>query len=92
LSIGVLILCFVLRQWIDFFFILTATALVLMAEWFNSAIEALCDFIETRENPKIKVIKDFSASAIGVGILLRATIIAVEFVRLWLLFQTARAP
>jgi diacylglycerol kinase len=51
-----------------------ATALVLMAELFNSAIEALCDFIETRENPKIKVIKDISASAVGICILLWATI------------------
>jgi diacylglycerol kinase len=87
LSIGVLILCIVLRQWIDFFFILTATALVLMAELFNSAIEALCDFIETRENPKIKVVKDISASAVGICILLWATIMIVEFIRLWQIFE-----
>jgi diacylglycerol kinase (ATP) len=86
LSIGVLIICFVLRQWIDFFFILTATALVLMAELFNSAIEALCDFIETKENPKIKVIKDISTSAVGICILLWVTIISVECIRLWHLF------
>ncbi len=89
LSIAVLILCFIFRQWIDFFFILTATALVLMAELFNSAIEALCDFVETRENPKIKVIKDISASAVGIGIMLWTTIIAVELVRLWHLLSTA---
>ena len=84
-----LILCFIFRQWIDFFFILTATALVLMAELFNSAVEALCDFIETRENPTIKVIKDISASAVGIGILLWTTIMAVGFVRLWQLFSKA---
>jgi diacylglycerol kinase (ATP) len=89
LSIGVLTACFVLRQWIDFFFILTATALVLMAELFNSAIEALCDFVEARENQKIKVIKDISASAVGIGILLWAIIMTVEFVRLWRLFSDA---
>jgi diacylglycerol kinase (ATP) len=81
-----LITCFTLRQWLDFFFILTATALVLMAELFNSAIEALCDFVEISKNEKIKVIKDISASAVGIGILLWAIIIAVELVRLWLLF------
>ena len=86
LSIVILITCFALRQWLDFFFILTATALVLMAELFNSAIEALCDFVEIRKNEKIKVIKDISASAVGIGILLWAIIIAVEIVRLWLLF------
>jgi diacylglycerol kinase len=89
LSIGVLITCFILRQWIDFFFILTATALVLMAELFNSAIEALCDVVEARQNPKIKVVKDISASAVGIGILLWATIMTVEFVRLWHLFSLA---
>jgi diacylglycerol kinase (ATP) len=86
LSIVILITCFILRQWLDFFFILTATALVLMAELFNSAIEALCGFVEVRKNEKIKVIKDISASAAGIGILLWAIIIAVELVRLWLLF------
>jgi diacylglycerol kinase (ATP) len=86
LSIIILITCFTLRQWLDFFFILTATALVLMAELFNSAIEALCDFVEISKNEKIKVIKDISASAVGIGILLWAIIIAVELVRLWLLF------
>ena len=86
LSIVILITCFILRQWLDFFFILTAMALVLMAELFNSAIEALCDFVEIRKNEKIKVIKDISASAVGIGILLWAIIIAVELVRLWLFF------
>jgi diacylglycerol kinase len=61
LSIIILITCFTLRQWLDFFFILTATALVLMAELFNSAIEALCDFVEISKNEKIKVIKAISA-------------------------------
>jgi diacylglycerol kinase (ATP) len=89
LSIVILITCFILRQWLDFFFILTATALVLMAELFNSAIEALCDFVEVRKNEKIKVIKDISASAVGIGILLWAIIIVVELVRLWLLFIKA---
>ena len=34
-----------------------------VAEIFNSAIEALCDFVETRHNEKIKVIKDIAAAA-----------------------------
>lgn len=32
---------------------MTATGLVLITEMFNSAIEALCDFIETNENEKL---------------------------------------
>ncbi len=89
LFIKVLILCFVLRQWIDFFFIFTATALVLMAELFNSTIAVLCDFIETSVNSKIKVIKDISAAVVGIGIVLWTTITSFEFVCLWHLFTRA---
>jgi len=83
LSISTLVVCFLLRQWIDFLLIMAATALMLIAEMFNSAIEALCDFIETHENHKIKVIKDISAAAAGISILLWATILIVELSRLW---------
>ncbi|KGO35458.1 MAG: diacylglycerol kinase [Desulfoprunum sp.] len=82
LSISTLVVCFLLRQWIDFLLIMAATALMLIAEMFNSAIEALCDFIETHENHKIKVIKDISAAAAGLSILLWATILIVELSRL----------
>jgi len=50
MSIIILIICFLLRQWVDFVMIMAATALVLIAEMFNSSLEALCDFIETHEN------------------------------------------
>jgi diacylglycerol kinase (ATP) len=83
LSVITLIICFLLRQWIDFLLILAATALVLIAEMFNSAIEALCDFIETNENHKIMIIKDISAAAAGISILLWAVILCVEFSHLW---------
>lgn len=83
LSIVTLIICFLLRQWVDFLLIMAATALVLIAEMFNSAIEALCDFIETNENHKIKIIKDISAAAAGISILLWAVILCVEFSHLW---------
>jgi diacylglycerol kinase (ATP) len=83
LSIVILIICFLLRQWVDFLLILAATAVVLIAELFNSALEALCDFVETHENHKIKVIKDISAAAAGISILLWAVILGVEFSHLW---------
>ncbi len=83
LSIITLVICFLFRQWVDFLLIMAATALVLIAEMFNSAIEALCDFVETNENHKIKVIKDISAAAAGISILLWAVILGVEFSHLW---------
>ena len=68
LSVIVLIIAFSLRAWVDFLLILMATGFVLVAEIFNSAIEALCDFVEDQHNEKIKVIKDIAAAAVGISI------------------------
>mgnify|MGYP006311748261 CR=1 FL=1 len=86
LSVLVLLASFLLRQWLDVLFIMTATAVVLMAELINSAIEALCDFVEWRESHKIRVIKDISAAAGGIAILLWSIAVVVEIVRLWRVF------
>ena len=48
--------------------IMLATGLILMAELFNSAIEALCDVVEVRENKKTEAIKEIAAAAVGIGI------------------------
>jgi diacylglycerol kinase (ATP) len=63
--------------------ILVVTAFVLAAEIFNSAIEALCDFVETRHNEKIKVIKDIAAAAVGISIFVWLVVLAVEISRFW---------
>lgn len=83
LSLLMLMICFFLRQWIDLLLIMAATGLMFIAEMFNSAIEALCDFIETNENEKIKVIKDISAAATGISILLWVVVIAIELTNFW---------
>ncbi|OQX03188.1 MAG: diacylglycerol kinase [Thiothrix lacustris] len=85
LSVIVLIVAFAFRGWVDFLMVLVATSLVLMAELFNSAIEALCDFVEERHNEKIKVIKDIAAAAVGVSILLWVIVIGME---IWSLAMT----
>ncbi|MDZ4235995.1 MAG: diacylglycerol kinase [Dietzia sp.] len=56
LSVLVLGLALWLRAWVDAAVILLATGVVLAAELFNTAIEALCDFVETRHNDKIGII------------------------------------
>lgn len=81
-SVGVLAATFLLREWLDFLLILVATGLVLIAEIFNSAVEALCDFVETRHNEKIAIIKDMAAAAVGIAILLWAVVLAVEVGRM----------
>lgn len=81
LSMVVLAGAFTLRAWLDFLLILVVTAFVLVAEIVNSAIEALCDFVEERHNEKIKVIKDIAAAAVGIAILTWMIVIGVEIGR-----------
>jgi diacylglycerol kinase (ATP) len=78
LSALVLVASFALRAWVDLLLIVVVTALVLVAEIMNSAIEALCDFVETRHNEKIKVIKDIAAAAVGISILAWLVVLIVE--------------
>ena len=78
LSVIVLIIAFSLRAWVDFLLILLATSFVLVAEIFNSAIEALCDFVEDQHNEKIKVIKDIAAAAVGIAIFVWGIVLIVE--------------
>jgi diacylglycerol kinase len=80
LSVVVLAMTFALRAWVDVLLVLLATGLVLVAEMFNSAIEALCDFVEERHNEKIKVIKDIAAAAVGITILMWVVVLAFELV------------
>lgn len=75
-------LAFAARAWVDFLLILVVTALVLVAEIFNSAIEALCDFVEARHNEKIKIIKDIAAAGVGMAIFVWLIILGVEISRL----------
>lgn len=72
---------FYFRQWLDFSLVLIATALVIVSEMFNTAIEALCDFVEPKQNQKIGLIKDVSAGAVGVSIFVWFIIIVIEVYR-----------
>ena len=82
LSILLLIACFYNRRWIDFGLVLVVTGMMMVSELFNTAIEALCDFVESRHNEKIKIIKDISAAATGISILIWVVVVVVELARL----------
>ncbi len=90
-SVVVLVLAFLFRAWLDVVLILLVTAFVLVAEIFNSAIEALCDFVETRENHKIKVIKDMAAAAVGIAMVAWLAVIVIETAELLRVFSGASA-
>jgi diacylglycerol kinase (ATP) len=77
-SVPVLVAALFLREWVDGLLILLATAFVLVAEIFNSAIEALCDFVEPRFSEKIAVIKDIAAAAVGIAMFAWLLVLAFE--------------
>jgi diacylglycerol kinase len=78
----ILVLSFYFHDWIDVMVIVVVTAQVLAGELFNTAIEAVCDFIETAQNEKIKIIKDIAAAAAGISIVAWATVIMYEYYKL----------
>jgi diacylglycerol kinase (ATP) len=78
LSSVIIVLALVFQRWVDFAMILIATGLVVTAELLNSAIEALCDFLETGENAKIGAIKDVAAAAVGISILVWVTVVVFD--------------
>ena len=84
LSIFVLGLSFVFREWIDFTLIMFGTGLMLIAELFNSCIEALCDFMKEQLDERIRIIKDIAAAAAGISILVWATILIIELSHIWI--------
>jgi len=77
-SLAVLAAALVARDWVDSLLIIVVTALVLVAEIMNSAIEALCDFVETRHNEKIGIIKDIAAAGVGIAMLAWLLVLGFE--------------
>ena len=83
IAIVLLGISFYYRHWVDFVSVFAATGLMLIAEMFNTTIEALCDFVETRENEKIRVIKDIAAAATGISILIWLAVLVAELGHVW---------
>ena len=83
LSVPILAGAFFFRQWLDASLILLAMGLMLISELFNSAIEVLCDFVESQQNDYIRVTKDIAAAATGISILVWAAVLIIESIRLF---------
>ena len=83
LSALVLAGCFYYRQWLDFSIVLVASGLMLVTEMVNTAIEALCDFVEPGHDEKIGIIKDVASAAVGISILVWGVTLLMEVARLW---------
>ena len=83
LSIIIMIPVFMFSSVMDATIIILATGVMLGAEMFNTAIEAICDFMETNYNEKIGIIKDISAAATGIVILTWVIVLGIEVYRLF---------
>ena len=68
LSVLILIPVIIFNAWIDASLVILATGVMLAAEMFKTAIESVCDFMETRYDEKIRMIKDVAAAATGIAI------------------------
>ncbi|MDP1785091.1 MAG: diacylglycerol kinase, partial [Sulfuricurvum sp.] len=80
LSVFILIPVLIFQEWLDASLIILSTGVMLSAELFNTAIEAMCDFMETRYDEKILIIKDIAAAATGITILIWLTILCIEII------------
>lgn len=82
LSIVVLTIGIIQHQWVNVSLLLVVTALVLMAEIFNTAIEALCDVVEPAHSEAIGKIKDMAAAAVGLCIVAWLAVLVFELITL----------
>ena len=87
MSLIVLAISFWLREWFDFVFILVITGYMLITEIFNSAIEAICDYVQPEHDPRIGAIKDVAAAAVGLSVIIWAGALLFEVVRIVTLLQ-----
>ncbi|MDD2780735.1 diacylglycerol kinase [Sulfuricurvum sp.] len=80
ISFLILIPVIMFREWIDISLIILATGVMIASEVFNTAIEAVCDFMETNYNEKIGMIKDISAAATGITIFIWMIVVGIEVI------------
>ena len=86
-SLIVLAISFGLREWFDFVFVLVITGYMLITEIFNSAIEALCDYVQPEHDPRIGAIKDVAAAAVGISVIIWIGALLFEVIRIVTLLQ-----
>lgn len=79
LSAVVLASSFRYRQWMDFALIAVVTGQVLMAELFNTAIEAIGDVVSPGHDERVGRVKDVAAAAAGVSIVVWGGVLAYEY-------------
>ncbi len=82
LSAAVLIPVLIFNDKLNASLIILATGMMLAAEVFNTAIEAMCDYMESRYDEKILIIKDIAAAATGISIFSWLAVLIFEIINL----------
>mgnify|MGYP003467834725 FL=1 len=83
LSMIILIPTMMFNGPLDDYNIVLSTGIMISAEIFNTAIEAICDFMKTDYDEKIGIIKDVSAAATGVTIIVWLFVLGIEIFEFW---------
>jgi diacylglycerol kinase (ATP) len=83
LSLVMLVPVILYNGWIDASVVLLATGAMIAAEMFNTAIEAVCDYMQSDFDKKIGMIKDVAAAATAVVIGAWMLVMAIELYELW---------
>ncbi len=83
LSMIILIPTIMFNGALDASIIVLSTGIMISAEIFNTAIEAICDFMKTDYDEKIGIIKDVSAAATGVTIIVWLFVLGIEIFEFW---------
>lgn len=79
----ILIPVLMFKEWLDASLIILSTGVMLSAEVFNTAIEAICDFMQTRYDEKIGIIKDIAAAAAGITIFTWILVLCIEILKVY---------
>ena len=84
-SILLLIPVIIYNGWIDSSIIIVATAFMIASEMFNTAIEAICDYMQSEFDEKIGMIKDVAAAATAVAIGAWILVVSIEIYELYVI-------
>lgn len=95
ISVVFLVIAGVFETFFHFLFVLEVTAVMLVAEIFNTVIESLCDYVQPNDDERIKHIKDMAAGAAFIAILIWYVVLGVvlyELVTTTELFSVVARP
>jgi diacylglycerol kinase len=80
-SAVVLVLAGVAGEWLDLAVVAVATGMLLMSELFNTALEQLCDFVESGYDERIGAVKDVAAAAAGTAMVFWLAVVIIVAIR-----------